>query len=225
MWETACPTVVSLTLLFDVFQPHLTLCLLLSNRLHWVILRAGWVKGQVLPHFFSLLKSCKVINPNAHGIHIIETRNYLNKIIYNMSFQQSRWIYPSIAWEGLVKFYEIKSSVKTRLLCTDIVECVVCFFSNERISSLSHKKQKITYFRMHVFLTSAPNINPFEASAYCCSPTQTGQELNQLVPRFCTTHFGICIYQLILIILFFLLGECMLLQNNTTLSMLFIVIM
>lgn len=57
-------------------------------------------------HFFSLLKSCKVINPNAHGIHIItvETRNYLNKIIYNTSSQQSRWIHPSIAWEGLVKF-------------------------------------------------------------------------------------------------------------------------
>lgn len=78
----------------------------------------------------------------------------------------------------VLKFYEIKSSVKTRLLFTDIVECVVGFFSNERISSLSHKKQKITYFRIHAFLTSVPNINPFEASAYCGSPTQKGQELN-----------------------------------------------
>lgn len=78
----------------------------------------------------------------------------------------------------VLKSYEIKSSVKTRRLFTDIVECVVGFFSNEHNSSFSHKKQKITYFRIHVFLTSAPNISPFEASGYCGSPTQKGQELN-----------------------------------------------
>lgn len=121
----------------------------LIHRTCWLTLSNGTVlkprRRIAATHFFSPLKSCKVINLNAHGIHIItvETRNYLNKIIYNTSFQQSRWIYPSIAWEGLVKFYEIKSSVKTRLLFTDIVDCVVCFFSNERISSLSHKSRKL----------------------------------------------------------------------------------
>lgn len=83
-----------------------------------------------------------------------------------------------ISFNSLGRVYEIKSSVKTILLFTDTVECVVGFFSNDCISSLSHKKQKITYFRIHVFLTCAPNINPFEASVYCGCPTQKGQELN-----------------------------------------------